>query len=65
MKPSADSTKMKSLTVIHFSNVFQTNVEEADIYFSGVRNCEYSSTGKYDIWGNNSNRWWWEGSAAM
>lgn len=37
--------RLKSLTVIHFSNPFQTNVRVGDIHFPGVRNCELPSGG--------------------
>lgn len=55
--------RLKSLTVIQFSNPFQTNVWAADIYFPCVRSCELSSVGKFDLWSNRSNSWWSEGSA--
>lgn len=42
--------RLKSLTVIQFSNPFQTNVWAGDVHFPGVRNCELSSGMKWDLW---------------
>lgn len=46
--------RLKSLTVIQFSNPFQTNVCAGDVHFPGVRSCELSSGMKWDLWDTGS-----------